>query len=82
MAKGTDDRRLAALDVEFGRSKEMLTSAEIAMAYKAALSDFVRGETTSSAIKEVRGLLDGALASRRQHLAEERESNKQIRDRY
>jgi hypothetical protein len=55
----------------FSSTEGGLTAAQVGRAYKAALADFVGGKTSRGAVKEVSRLLAGALAARRQQLAEE-----------
>jgi len=68
-----EERSLVAANAQFSQSKASLTAADIAIAYKAALSDFVRGKTTRQNTSEVSSLLSGALAARKQQLLEEKD---------
>ena len=71
MAANATKGDLARCVTEFQESNEEgLTSAQLAKAYKAALSDFVCGKTNRKSVAEVNRLLSGALAVRRQLLAE------------
>ena len=71
MAKeNAEERELVTLVNGIGSQGEGLTGAQIAGAYKAALSDFVRGKTNRAAIAEVSKLLAGASVARRQELSE------------
>ncbi len=67
-----EERGLAVecLRFEAGDSGAGLTASEIAIAYKAALLDFVGGKTTRVSTDEVVRLLVGALKARKQELAE------------
>ena len=68
--KNSTKRTLHDLSDKFASGEEILTSAEIAMAYKATLVDFVRGKTTRPACDTVSRLLKGALEARRADLEE------------
>ena len=63
--------KLPALFAELSQQNSGLTGPEIALAYKAALSDFVSRKTSRAAIAEVSRLLSGSLAARRQELQEQ-----------
>lgn len=71
MRKSEASRGLAdILDGKSATEDEGLTAAQIAAAYKAALADFVHGKTNRKSLSELGKMLSGALAARRQLLAE------------
>lgn len=70
VSKSSEVGKLTALVNGTAESEGGFTGAQIAAAYKAALSDFVLRKTSRAAIAEVSRLLVGALLARRQELAE------------
>lgn len=70
MAKGKTDGSLGLLVETMASSEEGLTSAQICTVYQATLADFVGGKTNRKSVSEIIKLLAGALAARKQMLAE------------
>lgn len=70
-----NDGKLADFVTQTNDEGYGLTGAQIAAAYKAALSDFVLRKTNRSSIAEVSKLLCGALQARKQQLAEQNDSS-------
>lgn len=70
-AKGSQDRQLVDVFSGIAEQKSGLTAAQIALAYKAALSDFVGGKTSRSSFAEVSRGLSGSLLARKQEVLEE-----------
>ena len=67
--------KLCTVLKEFENQEGELTAYQIALAYKAALSDFVCRKVSRHASQEVQAYLDGALKSRARVLEEETQSS-------
>ena len=68
--KSTKTRNLTTVVNRFQSEKEILTTPEIGLAYKATLTDFVHGKTTRASCDTISKLLKGALETRRLAITE------------
>jgi len=73
-----EERGLVDFVAGINGQEKGFTAAQIATAYRAALQDFVQRKTSRNNSAQVSDLLKGALAARKQELAEKEELTSQM----